>query len=60
MQMRDDQYRAVIQADYTDSPYPMLYYFEVHEGGASGIYPGFKADLSNQPYYLVRGNRPRG
>jgi hypothetical protein len=60
MQVRDAQYRGVIQADYTDSPYPLLYYFEVEEGGVSGIYPGFDADLSNQPYYLVRGNRPRG
>jgi hypothetical protein len=60
MQVRDNQYRGVIQADYTDSPYPLLYYFEVQDGGVSGIYPGFKTDLSNQPYYLVRANRPRG
>ena len=60
MQMRDNQYRSVIPADYTDSPFPLLYYFEVHEDGGSGIYPGFNADLSNQPYYLVRSNRPRG
>ena len=60
MQMRDNQYRGTIQADYTDSSYPLLYYFEVQEGGVSGIYPGFKADLSNQPYYLVRSNRPHG
>jgi hypothetical protein len=44
----------------TDSAYPMLYYFEVHGGEGSGIYPGFGPDLSNQPYYLVRSNRMRG
>jgi hypothetical protein len=60
MQIRDNQYRGSIQAEYTDSPYPILYYFEVHEAGGSGIYPGFGPDLSNQPYFLVRSNRPRG
>jgi hypothetical protein len=58
MEARDRQYRSVIPGDYTQSPYPMLYYFEVHDAAGSGIYPGFNADLSNQPYYLVRSNRP--
>jgi hypothetical protein len=60
METRDRQYRSVIPGDYAQSPYPLLYYFEVHEAGGSGIYPGFNPDLSNQPYYLVRSNRPRG
>ena len=60
MQSRDRQYRSVIPADYTQSPYPLLYYFEVHEVGGSGIYPGFNSDLSNQPYFLVRSNRREG
>jgi hypothetical protein len=58
MEARDKQYRSVIPADYTKSPYPLLYYFEVHEAGGSGIYPGFSPDLSNQPYFLVRSTRP--
>ena len=35
----------------------LLYYFEVHEASASGIYPGFNKDLSNQPYFLARSSR---
>jgi hypothetical protein len=58
MQARDNQFRGAIPAAYTDSPYPLLYYFEVHEQGGSGIYPGFAPDLSNQPYFLTRSNRP--
>jgi hypothetical protein len=50
-------YRSAIPADYTESQYPLLYYFEVHEAGGSGIYPGFNKDLSNQPYFLVRSSR---
>jgi hypothetical protein len=50
-------YRAAIPADYTSSPYPLLYYFEVHQSGGSVIYPGFGADLSGQPYFMVRSTR---
>ncbi len=60
MQSRDRAHRGVIPADYTQSPYPLLYYFEVREAGGSAIYPGFNPDLSNQPYFLVRSNRRQG
>ncbi len=53
----DGTYRGVIPADYTQSAYPLLYYFEVHETGGSAIFPGFSADLSNQPYFLARSRR---
>jgi hypothetical protein len=56
MQMHDNEFRATIPADYTQSPYPLEYYFEVHESGESTILPGFSPDLSNQPYILVRRN----
>jgi hypothetical protein len=59
MQAGDREYRGAVPADYTQSPYPLLYYFEVHEGAGSAIYPGFSPDLSNQPYFLVRSQRPR-
>jgi hypothetical protein len=59
MTWREGAYRGAIPADYTQSPYPLLYYFEVHEAGGSAIYPGVGKDLSNQPYYLVRSNRAR-
>jgi hypothetical protein len=56
MTARDGTYRSTIPADYTRSAFPLLYYFEVHAAGGSAIYPGFDADLSNQPYFLVRGH----
>jgi hypothetical protein len=60
MQAKDREYRGAVPASYTDSPYPMLYYFEVHGPAGSAIYPGFDADLSNQPYFVVRGGRRKG
>jgi hypothetical protein len=57
MAWHDGAYRSVIPADYTRSHYPLLYYFAVHQAGGAAIYPGFSADLSNQPYFLVRSRR---
>ena len=57
MEMSEEagRYRAEIPGEYTDSAYPMLYYFELHEaGGDAWLYPGFNADLANQPYFVVR------
>ncbi|HKV38480.1 MAG TPA: twin-arginine translocation signal domain-containing protein [Blastocatellia bacterium] len=48
-------YRASIPANFTDSPYPLMYYFELRERpGKAWLYPGFKADLTNQPYFVLR------
>jgi hypothetical protein len=57
MQAKDNEFRAAVPGGYTQSPYPIQYYFEVHESGRSTIFPGFDADLSNQPYILVRRTR---
>jgi len=55
MQGRERSYRATIPAGYTDSPYPLEYYFEVSTPpGRASLYPGFTGDLSNQPYFVVR------
>ncbi len=54
MQSRDLEYRGTIAAEYTQSPYPLQYYFEVHEAGGATLDPGFGPELSNQPYYVVR------
>jgi hypothetical protein len=59
MAWHEGAYRGAIPGDYTQSRYPLLYYFEVHEAGGSGIYPGVGKDLSGQPYYLVRGSRAK-
>jgi len=44
---------AAIPADYTASPFPLQYYFELSRPGAAWLYPAFNATLSNQPYYAV-------
>lgn len=55
MEARNGRYRAAIPPGYTESPYPLLYFFEVREGpDAAWIYPGFQADFANQPYFVLR------
>ena len=55
MEARGDGYRANISAEYTDSPYPLQYYFELKEGPEKAwLYPGFAANLANQPYFVLR------
>jgi hypothetical protein len=44
---------AAIPAAYTDSPYPLQYYFELHTATAATLHPAFNPTLSNQPYYAV-------
>jgi hypothetical protein len=55
MQLQTGAYHASIPAAYTDSPYPLQYYFEVKETPEKiWLYPGFAEDLSNQPYFVVQ------
>jgi hypothetical protein len=55
MDRHETRFRAVIPSSYTESAYPLQYYFEVREGPESAaIYPGFSPRLDNQPYYVVR------
>ncbi len=55
MQLTGNGYRAIIPADYTNTQYPLQYYFELKETPAiAWLYPGFSADLTNQPYFVVR------
>jgi hypothetical protein len=55
MQVMGKSYRATIPGDYSNSQYPLQYYFELKEGpDKAGLYPGFNADLTNQPYFVVR------
>jgi hypothetical protein len=60
MQAKDNKFRATVPGEYTQSPYPILYIFEVREPGGSTIFPGFGPDLSNQPYILVRSKAVKG
>ncbi len=43
-------YRAAIPAAYTQSPFPVQYYFELD---SAAVYPGFNETLSNQPYFVI-------
>jgi hypothetical protein len=54
MKSQDREYTAEVAAEYTHSPYPLQYYFEIHEAGSALLYPGFEPELSNQPYFAVR------
>src|SRR5262249_36632964 len=58
MAAEGDRYRAVIPGDYTGSPYPLQYYFELRDAQARAwLYPGFDADLCSVPYFVVRQAR---
>jgi hypothetical protein len=55
MKTDDNRYRAIIPARYTRSLYPLQYYFELKTGPDQAcLFPGFAANLSNQPYFVVR------
>ena len=48
-------YRASIPADYTDSPFPLQYYFELRSAaGEAWLHPGFGPELVGQPYFVLR------
>ena len=55
MLLTGKSYRATIPPAYTDSVYPIQYYFELKNSPESAwLYPGFNAELTNQPYFVVR------
>jgi hypothetical protein len=45
---------ATIPAAYTDSPFPLQYFFALMQDGRADMAPGLGADLCNQPYYVLR------
>jgi hypothetical protein len=55
MRLQGTHYRAAIPAAYTDSLYPLQYYFEIKQDAeCASLYPGFGPELTNQPYFVVR------
>ena len=49
------RYAATIPETYTDTPYPLQYYFELKSApDQAWLHPGFAANLANQPYFVVR------
>ena len=53
MHEADGKFAGAIPGDYTNSPYPVQYYFVLNSGDSATLYPGFNSTLSNQPYYAV-------
>jgi hypothetical protein len=54
MEKKQQTYTAEIPGDYTNSLYPLQYYFELaKDTSAAWFHPAFNATLSNQPYYAL-------
>ena len=56
VEMQGDRgtFTLAIPADYTNSEFPLEYYFDLAgKSGAARLEPAFNATLSNQPYYTV-------
>ncbi len=61
MDGRERRYHATIPGAYTDSAYPLQYYFQVKTmAGRTQICPGFSGGLTNQPYIVVRTRADAG
>ncbi|HEY1946916.1 MAG TPA: hypothetical protein VGG97_07920 [Bryobacteraceae bacterium] len=55
MEVRGNKHAAKIPGAYTDSQYPLEYYFEVRESAEKALlYPGLSTNLTQQPYFAVR------
>jgi hypothetical protein len=54
MDRKGKAYAAAIPNAYTDSPYPLQYYFELKlAADRAWLYPGFPSDLAGQPYFVI-------
>jgi hypothetical protein len=52
-------FQAAIEGNYTNSAFPLQYYFELQSpGGKAWLYPGFGEDFLGQPYFVVRQATP--
>ena len=54
MDRKGATYVAAIPGEYTDSAYPLQYYFELKSEGRAWLHPGFPKDLAGAPYFVVR------
>ena len=55
MQADGRLWRAAIPSEYTQSQYPLQYYFELREAPDSAVlYPGFGDQRTAQPYFVAR------
>ena len=55
MQAMNGHFEGTIPGAYTQTDYPLQYYFGLAKGKpGSVLFPGFDANLANQPYFVVR------
>ena len=57
VEMKSDgnSFKSIIPGDYTNSKYPLEYYFELRTSPESAwLYPGFNEKHNNQPYFVIR------
>ncbi|HEV2485944.1 MAG TPA: hypothetical protein VGT08_10455 [Terracidiphilus sp.] len=55
MERQGEGFGASIPAEYTQTEFPLEYYFEVQMAdGKTALHPGFTQELTNQPYFVVR------
>ncbi len=55
MERTGRDYRAAIAAEYTDSPFPLQYYFQIRtRSGDAWLHPGLEHCWHGQPYFFIR------
>jgi len=55
MQANEDRFSATIPADYTNTKYPLQYYFEIRRRVDNvWLFPGLGNKLQTQPYFVAR------
>jgi hypothetical protein len=50
----ETRFTSTIPANYTDSKFPLQYYFELRRAGDAWLFPGLENNLQTQPYFVVR------
>jgi hypothetical protein len=57
MTLNGVRYRGAIPAEYSQTRYPIQYYFGIDAGEAGqALYPGLDLDLKHLPYFVVRNS----
>jgi hypothetical protein len=47
-------FTGLIPADYTNSPFPLAYYFEISTRDGAFRHPGFQSDFLGTPCFIVQ------
>ncbi len=55
MKQDGNKFAGTISAPYTDSPFPLQYYFRIPlKSGKAILLPGLETRFNGQPYFVVR------